>query len=84
MKVNILTDVDIDIKRFHWWSKWIDVAIYDYSCEPFLIQMKVSKSNKKKFRSVKINGFRYRQVNSAVIGDLTQMQNEQPLQQSDK
>lgn len=29
MKVAVLTVDDVKIRRWHWWSNWIDVAVFD-------------------------------------------------------
>lgn len=73
MKVDVIQVDEASFCRFSWWSKWIDVAVYDFNCTPFLIQMKVSRFNKKKFRSERITGRVYRQASCSQIGDLTQM-----------
>lgn len=72
-KVNITTCADVKFKKWSWWSNWLDIAVYDYQSRPWLIQMKVNRFNKKKFRSVPITGFVYRQTTVAAVGDLTQM-----------
>lgn len=76
MKVDVITVEQVQIKKWRWWSNWIDVAVFDYECRPFLVQMCVSRNNKKKFRSVSITGPTYKQAVSTVIGDLTQMKKE--------
>lgn len=73
MKVEVLTDKEAEFGRFCWWSKWIDVAIYSFGSEPWLIQMSVSRRNRKKFRSVAIVGSRYCDCDVESVGDLTQM-----------
>ncbi len=73
-KVNVATDIDVAFRfKFSWWSKWIDIAVFDHSCKPYLVQMKVSRTNKKKFRSVSTVGLMGRYSNSGIIGDLNQM-----------
>jgi len=72
-KVNVITDIDVEFGKYSWWSKWVDIAVYDYNSVPWLIQMKVSRSNKKKFRSVSMTGIFYKQSTSIAVGDLTQM-----------
>lgn len=75
MKVDILQVKDAKFNNgLSWWSEWVDICIYDFKCTPFLLQMSVSRTNKKKFRSTRISGtFAYRQVKSSTIGDLIQM-----------
>jgi hypothetical protein len=76
MKVNVLQVKDVTISRWHWWSNWIDIAIYDYECRPWLIQMRVSRTNRKQFKSVCISGESCKQVQLLMVGDLTQMLRE--------
>lgn len=75
MKVDVLQVQDVKFNSgFSWWSDWVDICIYDYENTPFLLQMSVSRTNKKKFISTRISGtFTYRQVRSSTIGDLVQM-----------
>jgi len=73
-KVNVLTDLDVEFRgKYSWWSKWVDIAVFDHACKPYLVQMKVSRNNKKKFRSVSTVGVVARYSDSLVIGDLNQM-----------
>ena len=54
MKINVLQVEQAEFHSFmHFWSNWIDVAVYDYA-GGYLLQMSVSRFNKKKFRSVMI------------------------------
>lgn len=76
MKVNVLTIDDVKIGKFSWWSKWIDIAVYNYGSNSYLIQMGISRTNKKKFRSVKLTGSNPLQMHTTTageVGDLTQM-----------
>ncbi|QBQ71165.1 hypothetical protein S0112_050 [Shewanella phage S0112] len=73
MKVDILQVEEATFKRFHWWSNWVDVAVYNYDSKPYLIQMRISRTNRKKFRSVCITGFSNNLSNTSHIGDLTHM-----------
>ena len=75
MKVDVIEVGQAVFGRFSWWSNWIDVAVFNNSTQPYLIQMQVSRKNKKKFRSVKISGkeWQLRQVRVEQVGDLTQM-----------
>ena len=75
-KVDILTCDDVSFGKLRWWSDWVDIAVYDYDLKPWLIQMKINRVNKKKFRSVAISGLSYKQVNSSSVGDLTQMKGD--------
>ena len=79
MKVEVINVSEAKFRRFFWWSYWIDVCMYDYSCTPYLLQMRVSRLNKKTFRSIRITGsIIYRQASCAAIGDLTQMKGATP------
>lgn len=70
MKVDVLQVEQATFhSRFHFWSNWVDVAVYDY-VKCYLLQMSVSRFNKKKFRSVTIPNH---DVKSGQIGDLTNM-----------
>ncbi len=73
MKVNVITVEDVKIGRWSWFSKWIDVAVFDYEYRPFLLQMRISRTNAKSFRTVSMTGLLSRQVYVKDIGDLTQM-----------
>ena len=58
MKVDVLTINECRLKWWQWWSNWIDIAVFDYSFQPYLLQMRVSRSNAKKFRLVCCVGWR--------------------------
>jgi hypothetical protein len=74
MKVDVLTVKDVKFKKFSWWSDWVDVAIYDYSSRPYLLQMSINRFNRKRFNSICLTGLMYRQSSSSIIGSLTQME----------
>lgn len=76
MKVDVLTVADVSIKRWHWWSNWIDIAVFDYQSRPYLIQMRVSRTNAKQFQSISMVGPWYKQATTREIGDLTQMKKD--------
>jgi hypothetical protein len=74
MKVDVITVEQATFKKWQWWSNWIDVCIFDHDLESFLLQMKVSRTNRKKFagRPMRPNMFSaYCGTNQ--VGDLTQM-----------
>jgi hypothetical protein len=74
MKVEIIQVSEAHFRsRWSWWSQWIDVALFDYECRPWLIQMRVSRTNAKSFKSIPVTGRFYRQTTCAQVGDLTQM-----------
>ncbi len=57
MKVNVLQSSDISFKKWRWWSDWVDVCVFTgaYS-DGYILQMKVSRSNSKRFKCVKFKG----------------------------
>ena len=70
MKVDVIQVEQVRFRsRWCWWSNWVDVAVYDYA-RCYLLQMSISRTNKKKFRSVDIPKW---DVKSSQIGDLTPM-----------
>lgn len=74
MNVNVLQIEEAKFKRYWWWSNWVDIAVFDFESTPFLLQMKVSRTNKKRFNATRMTGaFIYRQSTCQEIGDLTQM-----------
>jgi hypothetical protein len=73
MKVEVLTVEQVKISRWKWWSNWIDIAVFNYECRPYLIQMRISRTNAKSFRCVSTVGIFYRQCSCLEIGNLTQM-----------
>ena len=73
MKVDVITVEDAKIGRWRWFSNWFVVAVFDYECRPWLVQMRVSRTNAKSFRAVSITGRWYKQTSHSVIGNLTQM-----------
>jgi len=73
MKVDVIQVEDVKFRALlSWWSNWIDISVFNHGTEPYLIQMSVSRTNKKKFRSVKISGkpYQLRQVTCQEVGDL--------------
>ena len=76
MKVDVLTVADVEFGRLQWWSNWIDVAVFDYNCRPFLLQMRINRINGKQFKAICITGPWYKQATACAIGDLTQMTKE--------
>ncbi|MEE9351536.1 MAG: hypothetical protein V3U78_04695 [Thiotrichaceae bacterium] len=48
MKVDVLQVGDAKFAgRFSWWSKWVDVAVFDFDYEGYLLQMRISRLNAK-------------------------------------
>ncbi len=73
-KVNVTTVADVTIKRFRWWSDWIDICVFNYGGYGYLLQMKVSKKNRKTFRTASLSGINGHAL-AGEAGDLTQMRN---------
>lgn len=76
MKVNVLQVEQAKFKNsWCWWSQWIDVAVFDYGCRGYLLQMKISRLNRKEFIAVAMSGI-IAEALAGRIGDLTQMSRE--------
>ena len=73
-KVSVLTIEDVSIRKWHWWSDWIDVCVYDHGYGGYLLQMKVSRRNKKLFRTRSYQAMSGNYVSTIAVGDLTQME----------
>ena len=75
-EIKVLTVDDVKIDRFRWWSNWVDVGVFTHGGDGYLLQMKISRFNAKKFitRSY-ISGIRIdgTYVSHSAIGDLVQM-----------
>jgi hypothetical protein len=75
MKVNVLQMTEVKFKRWRWWSDWIDIAVFNYNVVPWLVQMKISRTNRKAFRVTSMIGLNtIRSATCSDIGDLTQME----------
>lgn len=77
MKVDVITVSDVAFRPWRWWSNWVDIAVFDFDYCPWLIQMRVGRNNVKRFRSVRLTGFWYRQATIREVGSLVQMKKEQ-------
>ena len=72
MKVDVIQIEQAKFKsRWHWWSNWIDVAVFDYDNDGHLLQMKISRSNAKKFTCKRFGD--HVSASTAQAGNLTQM-----------
>lgn len=72
MKVNILNVTDVHMPKFRWWSNWIDIAIFDFGGYGYLLQMKISRTNSKRFKAVAMKGplsIAHAKIDN--VGDLT-------------
>ena len=71
MKVKVLTVDDVEIKNWHWWSDWIDIAVFNYASNGYLLQMKVSRNNSKKFKTTSFKSrFGFAHASIGEIGNL--------------
>ena len=75
IKIPVLQVEDATFKPYHYWSDWIDVFTYR-NVSPYLVQMKISRMNGKKFRSVSMISSFYAVTVSAPT-DLLGHQQEQ-------
>ena len=57
MKVEVLQAKDITFRKLRYWSDWVDIAVFNFAGYGHLLQMKVSRRNSKKFRSVPYKNF---------------------------
>ena len=55
-KVDVVTVDDVTISKFHWWSKWIDICVFNFGGTGYLLQMRVSRTNAKSFRCAGMTG----------------------------
>ena len=76
MKVDVITVEQATFKKWQWWSNWIDVAVYQYAGEGILIQMRVSRTNAKHFKSRPFTKWCFQKCELQNISDLTQMKKE--------
>ena len=75
MKVDVLTIEDIAIPKWRWWSNWIDVAVFNFGGYGYLLQMKISRTNVKKFTTRSFSGvISAAHANAAEVGSLTAME----------
>ena len=74
MKVNVLQVEQATFRsKLSRWSNWVDVAVFEHGRSSYLLQMSISRANKKKFRDIKLTKWG---VPADRIGDLTQMEAE--------
>lgn len=77
MKVDVLTVEQVSIGKYRWWSNWIDVAVFDYGSCGYLLQMKVSRRNAKRFKAVEMkSAFGCAHASISHAGNLVQMARE--------
>lgn len=80
-KLDIVQAKEIEFRPYFWWSDWIDVLVFDQENSPFLLQMKVSRFNKKKFKTISIMGAahlltNYKRLNHKDIESLSPLTRE--------
>lgn len=76
-KVNVLQVEDVKFGRFSRWSNWVDVCVFDRLGHGYLLQMKVSRRNAKKFRCVEFKAWHNTFAASTMeCKDLTKMNGE--------
>jgi len=51
----ILDLKDVKFKWWQWHSDWIDVAVYEFGVDAFLLQMRIGRTNGKQFRDTRIS-----------------------------
>lgn len=74
-KVRVFSADQAKFLPYRWWSCWIDVAVYTHDKNVYLLQMSISKTNRKRFVSTNITGNRnYWPSGVDAIGDLVQME----------
>ena len=74
MKVNVLQVSQVEFKKFSWWSNWVDIAVFDFGDHPYLLQMRISRTNGKQFNAIQMTGKpSYRCTTCKEIGDLMPM-----------
>lgn len=52
MKLEDIKSAKIKFRKFHFWSDWIDMGVFDYASTGYLLQMSTSRFNSKKFKCV--------------------------------
>ncbi|MBM7070889.1 hypothetical protein JQC92_02385 [Shewanella sp. 202IG2-18] len=55
MKVNVLQVEGATFRsKLSWWSNWVDVAVFNHGSHGYLLQMSMSRNNKKRFRDIEM------------------------------
>lgn len=79
MKVFVMQADEATFRRWSFWSDWVDICVFTYDIEPYLMQMKISRFNGKKFRTTNMMGnlnfFLGRSLTVHEVGDLLSMMN---------
>lgn len=75
MRIDVTTIDDVTISRWRWWSNWIDICVFEYQGGSYLVQMKISRTNSKWFKTVRIGGA-FKCLYPREIESLTPMKKE--------
>jgi len=74
-KVTVMSADQAKFRPFRWWSNWVDVAVYTHDRKMYLLQMSISKTNRKRFVSTDVTGNNNYYPRSIMdVGDLIQME----------
>jgi hypothetical protein len=49
-KVNVLQVDEVKIRWFSWYSAWVDICLFNHGHCSYLLQMRISRTNRKIFR----------------------------------
>ncbi len=55
MQVEIVTPPEAKFRKWSIWSDWVDVVVSKYGFSVYLIQMRMTRRNRKQFRTVKVS-----------------------------
>lgn len=79
MKVEVLTVNDVTFRPWRWWSNWVDVCVFDWASEGYLLQMRVGRNNAKAFKCHAFKSLAgIAHPHSGSVGNLTQSKKETP------
>lgn len=74
-KVMVMSADQAKFRPYRWWSNWIDVAVLPHDGRLYLLQMSISKTNRKRFITTDITENRnYLPTTLEHLGDLVQME----------
>ncbi len=52
MELKDITEANLKFRSYRYWSDWVDMGLFNYGGDGYLLQMSVSRFNGKKFRGV--------------------------------
>jgi len=55
MELSDIKTADIKFRRFHFWSDWVDMGMFNFCSRGYLMQMSVNRFNKKRFLAIKLS-----------------------------